>query len=169
MTEPHWTGDERRSIPIHILTYVKEIVTDETREIKESFAQYRQEFSMHDADEMARYDQILNNQKRNADAAEERYSQLIRTVESYATKAEQFHEDVKSAFLTNRHGKVDYSGHANAHEAWIRQAEENKKLLKDIKTAIIIALAIGLGGWLLSLTWAGVLKGPQMEQHSGTK
>jgi hypothetical protein len=161
MTEATWHGDERRSIPIHLLTYIKEVVTEETKEIKDAFAQYRKDFAMHDADEMARYDQILKNQQRNADAAEKRYSELIRSVEAYAEKAEKFHEDVRGAFILNKHGKPDYAGHANAHEAWIRQAEENRKFMADIKRAVVIALSIGVGGWLLSLAWAGVLVGPK--------
>ena len=161
MTETNWQGDERRSSPIHILTYVKEVVTTETEEIKKSFEAYRKEFAMHDEDEMARYDQILKNQKTNADAAEKRYGELIQTVNSYAEKAEQFHEDVRTAFLINKHGKPDYAGHANAHESWLRQADEQRKFMSDVKRAVIIALSIGVGGWLLSLAWAGVLVGPK--------
>jgi hypothetical protein len=161
MTETNWQGDERRSIPIHILTYIKEVVKEETKEIKGAFAQYREDFAMHDADEMKRYDQILENQRKNAESAEHRYSQLIQTVNSYAEKAEKFHEDVRSAFVPNKHGKPDYAGHANAHEAWIRQADENRKFMADIKRAVVIALSIGVGGWLLSLAWAGVLVGPK--------
>jgi predicted Ser/Thr protein kinase len=161
MTEASWTGAERRGIPIEILNYVKSVVADETKEIKQSFAEYREEFASHDADEMRRYDQILENQKINAQAAESRYAELIRSVDSYTEKTEHFQDSIKDAFLVNRHGKPDFVGHAEAHQAWVTEASENQQMRQFIKRTIIGASTVGVGSWITMLMWSGLLQGPK--------
>jgi hypothetical protein len=109
---------------------------------------------------MERYQIIIDNQQRNADIAEERHTHLIRSFDSYSTKTEQVHTNLQTAFLVDRHGKPDFTGHASAHESWVRQAEQNRKFMHDIRTAVIAALALAVGGWLLKLVWMGALIGP---------
>jgi len=154
MNSGEWGGEDRRSIPIHILNYVKDTVTSETEEIKRIFAQH----SQYESD---RYNEILESQRISSEKAQERYNHLIRSVEAYTNKTEALQENMQAAFLTTRHGKPDYLGHANAHESWIESAADTKKLLKDIRLGLILAGATALGTWILPLIWNGVLVGPK--------
>jgi hypothetical protein len=160
MTEMTWAGAERRGIPVEVLNYVKTIVAEETSEIKQAFDDHRRVFEAHDRGEMVRYDTIIRNQREFADAAEERYSQLIKSVDSYTQKGEDFHEHIREAFLVNRHGKPDFIGHANAHEAWMTEASENKRMREFIRKTVIGAAVTGVGSWVIMLMWSGILQGP---------
>ena len=59
-----------------------------------------------------------------------------------------------------RHGKPDYLGHANAHQSWINEAEENKRMREFIRKVVVGAAVTGVGSWIVMLMWSGILRGP---------
>jgi len=72
---------------------------------------------------------------------------------SYSDKAEKIHEAFTEAFLLNKQGKPDFYGHAKAHESWVEEAAENKKMRQDIFRTVLGAMTIAVGAWL----WAVIV------------
>jgi hypothetical protein len=145
-TPPNWAGDERRSIPVHLINYIDEKLAEHTAAVEELMTR--------------RYDEILASQERAEGHMEKRHTELIKSLQSYATKAERVHENLGDAFLVNKKGQPDFSGHANAHEAWVKEAEESRKMRTFVKQIVVGAAVSTVGSWVILLMWKGLLLGP---------
>jgi len=151
-----WKGDERRSIPIHVLNYIKEIVTEETVELKTSFDEYKRNFAAHDHDEMARYDAILQNQIANAKESADRHYALVDSLTASMGRIQL----AETAFIKNHNGDPDFHGHREAHEVWIAESIARKEFWNKMKFELAKWGFIGFLGWGLVQLWLGVLHGP---------
>ncbi len=162
-----WSGAERRSLPIHIINWVKD-------EVKDSTASMEALLKAHTEDEMDRYDQIIRQIRDNNTKSEERHDVTQSFVQSNQAKIEHlqqsitsfmdgtadFHAAIKRAFPKDTEGNPDYDGHRGAHLAWIDEAKESKELRGYIKKVVLGAAAVALTSWLTLLIWQGVLLGP---------
>ena len=72
---------ERRSIPVETLNYISVAIHEGFESIKETMMT-KQEFSAHDHAELVRYDQILKNQKANAEEARDRDDDIKRSLDA---------------------------------------------------------------------------------------
>jgi hypothetical protein len=133
-----WSGDERRSIPIHILTHVSEVMD-----------RFRDE-------ETQRHEKLENM----IDNTNGRIDQLMRSIDAYTEKTEEVFVALAEAFPVDRRGKPDFIGHANAHEHWITEAKESRELRTYIKKVVLAAAATAITSWLVAVVWPAFLRGP---------
>lgn len=145
---------ERRSIPIHLLTYVDEKLEHHAKEIKGIVVG-------HTSEEMDRYEEIITIIKAHREEMDARYNTLLRSIDSYTDKVERVHEHLSEAFLTDKKGRPDFQGHAHAHEAWVEEAKQAKELRAYIQKVVLATAAVAIGSWLLAVVWPAVLQGPK--------
>lgn len=134
-----WSGTERRSIPIHVLNHVSEVM-DKFRE-----------------EETARHAKL---EGMIADT-NTRIDELMRSVDTYTDAAEKVFNALGEAFPADRRGKPDFAGHANAHERWIEEARESRELRAYIKKIVAASAAVAILSWLAVVVWPAFLQGPK--------
>lgn len=162
-----WTGDERRSLPIHVMNWMRE-------EVRGATASMEDLLQRHTEDEMDRYDQIIKQIKANDAKSEGRHDEtqaiihdnqrqiasLQQSISTFISGTTEFHDAVKRAFPKDDEGRPDYDGHRGAHLSWIDESKESKELRGYIKKVVLGAAAVALTSWLTLLVWQGVLLGP---------
>ena len=117
-----WPGDERRSIPIHILNFVDEKMESQTKQIKDIFED-------HEIKEMARYSSIEGDVK----DLKNDFHILTSNITSFMDRTTEFHTDVKAAFPKNEDGNPDFGGHASDHKHRISTADQDKEVMAYIR------------------------------------
>lgn len=155
-----WAGDERRSIPIHILNHVDERLGVHAERVEKAFVE-------HTAEEMDRYTDIRNDYTElrsilNEHRAESsrKHIELCKSFDAFSDRTEMIYTNLNEAFPTDRNGKPDFHGHAKAHEAWIESSKETKELVAYVKKVVVAACSMGLVSWITFLMWEGILRGP---------
>lgn len=154
-----WDGEERRSLPIHLLKFVEERIINHTTEMRKTL-------SDHTDDEMDRFDQIVNKINVNDAKSESRHDEtqsrlnhLSQSIENFLAEQELFHAAIKRAFPKDEEGHPDYDGHRGAHLAWMSDAKESKEFKNYVKKVVMAAVGIATVSWL----WAVIL--PALLQH----
>lgn len=149
-----WTGDERRAIQTHVITWVDERLGAHVEKVERLF-------DNHTRDEMDRYQEILELIERNNQENRSRHDELCKSVDCYTEKAEKVYGALSAAFVRDSKGDPDFYGHARAHESWIEERKEWKDLMTYVKRTVISAATIALGSWIGVLIWQGALQGPK--------
>jgi len=90
-----------------------------------------------------------------------RIDQLMRSIDSYTEKTEEVFTALGDAFPTDRRGKPDFLGHANAHQHWMEEAKESKELRAYIKKVVLASAAVAIVSWLAVVVWPAFLQGPK--------
>lgn len=109
---------------------------------------------------MERYEEILKQIEANNSGAEKRFACLTKKIELHTEQAEKIFDALTEAFPSNKSGKPDFSGHARAHESWIREAADSKELRAYIQKVVLAGIALAVASWAGLLIWQGVLHGP---------
>ena len=152
MTEnqQEWQGTERRSIPIHILTYVNERIDARFNEVKQLFVD-------HTTDEMERYGTIIHSIEESRKASEERHHELINqlTVQIGHQKL------IESAFLKNQEGDPDFSGHHYDHYKRKTFLDWWNSVKDKAITRVVEYASVAVFAWLVFMVWKALLAGPQ--------
>lgn len=144
-----WTGEERRGIPIHILNYMDERLHEHTERIESVF-------SRHTAEEMDRYNAILDKIAAGQKAAAERHETVMEVISHFNGKC----KDVHSAFLKTPDGAYDFDGHRYDHDRRKKFGDWWEK----VKGGIIVKIAewgsLAFVIWVLHSLWESFIKGP---------
>lgn len=159
-----WNGSERRQIPFHLVNFMDE-------KLRQHEARILLVVDNHMSDEKLRYNKILDTIEHNRVASESRHSALeshiserhellVKSIESYSEKVEQFRTTVESAFPKDIMGKADFAGHASYHISLIDEAKEAREFRKYIKRVVAAAAAVGILTWLWQVIWPALLAGP---------
>lgn len=165
-----WLGQERRSIPVHVLNHIDERLATHTERVSKVVADHTRE-------EMDRYKEILDKIDAHRADSEDRHGALSDAFAQYASKMDDFCHAISQAFPKDDEGKPDFRGHGQAHASWMANSERDKSLLayvetqkqkdedadKDIKyykRAVISAVAVIVVLWVGNLIWAGAAQGP---------
>ena len=144
-----WHGEERRGVPIHILNYMDERLKTHTDHIEHVFHD-------HTADEMERYNAILNKIDDGQKAAVSRHESVMEVISHFNGKC----KDVHSAFLKTPEGEYDFDGHRYDHDQrkkfgdWWTRVKDGMivKILEWTSLAFII--------WVIHSMWEALIKGP---------
>lgn len=136
-----WDGTDRRSIPIHVLTHVSEVMD-----------KFRQE-------ENDRHVRIDEEQRERFELISDRFESLERKIHHLTDSITSFMG--KTEILFNAFPGQDPEGHRKAHEAWLAEVRERKEFYSMLKKELAKYGLLGLVSWLLFLAWNGILKGPQ--------
>lgn len=174
-SEQHcWSGEERRSIPIHILNHMEEKLDEHMKSVKNLIEEHASEEIVRAAEMQRSYDDIVaaiakltNNQ-----------TAMSASLGKFMEKTDELYENVKLAFPKDKNGRPDFGGHAADHEFRIENADQYKKIMTYIEAkmeeegmaledrrfykriavgAIITPFVI----WVSTLIWQGALQGPQ--------
>ncbi len=147
--EHEWHGEERRGIPIHILNYMDERLNTHTERIEHVF-------HAHTADEMDRYNAILNRIEEGQKAATERHKTVMETISHFNGKCSSVH----SAFIKLPDGTYDFDGHRYDHDRRKKFAEWWDR----VKGGIVIKLmewgSLAFVVWAVHTMWEAFVKGP---------
>lgn len=146
-----WAGEERRSIPIHVLNHIDEKLAQHTERVEAAFAE-------HTMDEQNRYQAIQETIDQHRMDSERRHEELGRSINAFMERTADLHNDFVSAFPRDTLGKADFAGHRIDHEARIREAAENADFRKDIRKMLmaIAGTVIGsaaIGGFGIFIWW----------------
>ena len=127
---------------------------------------FQETFDNHIAEEMRRYDEILEQLEANNRASELRHEKterrlgaLMQSMVALQDAQKKYHENPCPQLIQSV-PEGDFVGHRLAHEALIQAAQDTRDLLKHIKMTVITAAVISVGGWLLLAAWAQFVKGP---------
>ena len=145
-----WQGDERRSIPIHILNYIDDRLDTRINEVKKLFVD-------HTTDEMERYAQIISSIDGSRKASEERHNELIHQLTIHIGHAKL----VESAFLTDEKGNPDFSGHHYDHHKRKTFLDWWNGVKDKAVTRVIEYASVAVFAWLVFMIWKALLAGPQ--------
>ena len=153
-----WDGEERRSLPVHVLNFIEDKIMAHASEVHQTLAS-------HTDDEMDRYDQIINKINANDAKSESRHDEtqsrlnhLSQSIENFLAEQELFHSAIKRAFPKNEDGQPDYDGHRGAHLAWINDSKEAREFKLYVQKVVGAAVAVGLVGWLWAVVWPAVVQ-----------
>lgn len=114
----HWDGEERRSIPIHVIQYMDTQVAEVKRII-----------TGHTDEELQRYMDILKKIDDHAKASEARHNELVDRLTVIAGRQEL----MEQGFPKDDDGKPDFRGHAGAHKNWMKRADDDAKLMDYVR------------------------------------
>jgi hypothetical protein len=150
ISDGEWTGDERRSIPVHILNYMDTRLGEHTTRIEALFQD-------HVTDEMERYGDIINRIDASAKASQDRHTALVDQITVFTGRVEL----VEKAFPESKQGWPDYNKHHGYHSTvedkrvWWSSVRD-QALKKMFEWGLIL-----LVGWFGIIVWRSLLLGPQ--------
>lgn len=144
-----WHGEERRGIPLHILNYMDDRLKTHTEHIEKVFNDYT-------AEEMERYNAILNKIEDGQKSAVARHEAVMEVVGHFNGKC----KDVHSAFLKTPEGEYDFEGHRNDHYTRKTVAEWWGRTKGSVAVKLIEYGVMGLVAWIGLLVWEAFVKGP---------
>ena len=144
-----WIGEERRSIPIHILNYMDERLKTHTDHIE-------MVFTNHTADEMERYTAILDKITAGQKAAAERHEAITETLANFNSKC----KNVFSAFLKTPDGDYDFDGHRYDHDKRKKFGEWWERVKGGIAVKVMEWGSLAFIIWVIHSIWESLLKGP---------
>lgn len=121
MTEG-WGGDERRGIPIHLLSFMNEQVEIHTNKVEKLL-------NDHIRDEEGQFDEFIKTLHDNNKDSQERHFQLVQQLTAIAGTQQL----MTKAFVVDEDGQPDYRGHANSHKSWIRKADDEDKVMAYVR------------------------------------
>jgi hypothetical protein len=136
-----WDGADRRSIPIHVLTHVSEVMDQFRQEEKERHKKL-------DEDMQARFELIEDR----FDLIEGKLSHITHSIDAFMARTENVIEGFP--------GK-DPDGHRRAHEEWLSESRAKKEFYEKLKQELAKYGLLALVGWIGLLIWNGFLRGPQ--------
>lgn len=114
----HWDGEERRSIPVHVLNYMDAQV-----------AEVKSIITSHTGEELERFMDILRKIDDHAKASEARHNELVDRLTVIAGRQEL----MEQAFPRDDDGSPDFRGHAGAHKNWIKRADDEAKVMAYVR------------------------------------
>ena len=150
ISDGEWTGDERRSIPVHILNYMDTRLGEHTQRIEALFKD-------HITDEMERYGDIITRMDASAKASQDRHNVLVDQITVFTGRVEL----VEKAFPESKQGWPDYIKHHGYHSTvedkrvWWSSVRD-QALKKMFEWGLIL-----LVGWFGIIVWRSLLLGPQ--------
>ena len=127
---------------------------------------FNKRFDSHTAEEMRRYDQIIDSISDSASASEDRHEQTKRSIlvlqQSVSTliDSENKYHASPCPHLVDSVPNGDFGGHRAVHESSIKAAAEMQELFKHIKKTVVTAAVVSVSGWLMLSAWVQFLKGP---------
>jgi len=144
-----WAGEERRSIPVHILNYMDTRLGEHTDRIEGLFRE-------HITDEMERYSDIISRIDASSEASQERHNVLVDRLTVFTGQVEL----MEKAFPESKQGWPDYVKHHKYHYTkeeqrvwWSSVRDQAVKKLFEWSLILIV-------GWMGVLIWKGLLLGP---------
>lgn len=133
-----WVGEERRGIPIHVLTYLDAKFDAHIEKVNDLVNQHKE-------DEMRRYKEILDHVDRSDTAAEDRHNALIDKLSEFIGTQEL----INSAFIEDHKGEPDYNGHKQDHHVRAQRARTWSEFwtdaFKKVGTGAVYAAAVAIG------------------------
>ena len=144
-----WKGEERRGIPIHILNYMDERLKTHTDHIEHVFHD-------HTADEMERYNAILDKISSGQKAAVDRHESIMEVISHFNGKC----KDVHSAFLKTSEGEYDFDGHRYDHDKRKKFGEWWERVKGGIVVKVMEWGSLAFIIWVIHSIWESLLKGP---------
>jgi hypothetical protein len=148
--EHEWNGEERRSIPIHVLNYMDHRLGEHTNRIEDLFKE-------HITDEMERYGDIVNKLESSAIASQKRHSILIDQLTIVTGNTEL----IKGAFPKSKEGLPDYNEHHDYHFTWKTRKEwwagTSSQAVRKLFEWMLMAFVI----WMGTVIWQAALQGPK--------
>ena len=136
--EDNWAGEERRSIPIHILTYVDTKLDAHTQKIEEIFQQ-------HIETETSQISEIFKTLNKNNEESTARHSVLVDKITAYQGHVEL----MEQAFLETEKGTPDYEGHRHFHKVKKDSLEWWDKVKQNAVSKVVEWGTIGILVWVL--------------------
>lgn len=114
----HWDGEERRSIPIHVIHYMDAQV-----------AEVKSIITGHTDEELQRFMDILKKIDDHTKASEARHNELVERLTVIAGRQEL----MEQAFPRDDNGDPDFRGHSSAHKNWMKRADDDAKLMAYVR------------------------------------
>ena len=136
-----WQGEERRSIPVHILNYI-----DASQERLQAHTDARFDILTKQVTSLT---QSINSWMENEPAA------LLAKCETIMDEA--FPTDAEDDDSTPRDRR---KGHRIAHAKWMANVDEEMKQWKELRMKVIQWAVIGALGLTATAIWQYLLKGP---------
>jgi len=147
----------------------------EERRVKAHLGQFTELLNNHIADEMERYDDIIDKQDQLENKLvhienrmEAQYQEMSARFANMSTSINAFIEGngdfiraMKRAFPRDDTGEPDYDGHRTAHLSWIQDSKDGKELKAYIQKVVLAAGAIAVVSWLWAVVWPAFLHGPR--------
>jgi hypothetical protein len=140
VSDDHYLGEDRRTIPVHILQHIDSRLTT-------SISQILTEFKEHTGEEMDRYKDILDQIEANRQASDKRHTELTNIIHDHTHATEEMLKTILSGFPKNAEGKADLSGHAEDHQFRIEEAKDAKEFRKYIKRTLAGAILLAVIFW----------------------
>lgn len=159
LTQPapsSWGGEERRSIPIHVLDHVDRRLNAHTDRVVDLF-------KTHTDDEMERYQEILRTIAAHRDESDRRHFELAKAITAHMEQTALHIRMLTRAFPEGENGEPDLNGHAEDHKFRIQEAKdaaEFRRYVKKVVTGVAIAVLGPASLWLLKVIWVAFLAGP---------
>jgi len=156
MNEQHivmhdWDGEERRSIPVHILNYMDHRLGEHTDRIELLFKE-------HTTDEMDRYNAILKKLGEASDGSQSRHHALMTQLNIVTENI----ECIDNAFPRNKEGLPDYDEHHDYHFTWKTRKEwwagTSNQAVRKLFEIMLIALVLWLGSAIFQATMQAAIK-----------
>ncbi len=142
-------SNEQPAIPVHILEHCNTLIGGVVEKLE-------QKIDKHTTEEMQRYKDILDAQK----AMQQQIASLNAAVVSFMDKTDEFHSDIRKAFVKNEDGLPDYEGHRLDHRGRMTEAQKKQERMEKVLTGVMVFVCAGVGAWVLNVLWPAVLMGP---------
>lgn len=150
MNKDTWSGEERRSAPLHIINYVEGRVREHTEHVEKILRD-------HIAEEMLRFGEIRDSLEGSRKGSEFRHAELVAQITAYRDRV----ENLESAFIETDHGGLDVLGHRQDHSMRKTTAEWWDSVKKSSTTKVIEYSLVAVLAWAGIAMWNAFLKGPK--------
>ena len=144
-----WQGEERRGIPVHVLSYIDQKLEAHAEKVETLFRD-------HVGEEMSRYQEIIELIEDKDRRSEERHLGLVQSIHAYMGNVEL----MQAAFIEDSKGNPDYRGHRNDHDKRKRFGEWWDTVKDKAITKVIEWGALAFVVWVVHSMWEAFLKGP---------
>jgi hypothetical protein len=145
-----FTGEERRSIPVHVLNYMDHKLDEHTQRIENLFKE-------HIADEAQKHSAVIYNLEVSAKASQSRHAALMTQFNMISENI----EEINNAFPKSKEGLPGYEEHHNYHFTWRTRKEwwagTSNQAFRKLFEWLLMAFVI----WLGAVIWQSILTGPK--------
>ena len=150
MNKDTWTGQERRSAPLHIINYIDGRMREHTERVEKILRD-------HIAEEMLPFGEIQSALKESREGSEARHAELVAQITAHRSRVEH----LESAFIETDHGGLDVIGHKQDHSMRKTTAEWWDSVKKSSTTKVIEYTLVAVLAWVGIAMWNAFLKGPK--------